>query len=107
MQLVTWLLYFITDVYGHIALKEASRAGSLWQIVTSPWAITAGLAWIVSGVTWTLVLSKNPLTTANTIAALTYVLITLAAWLVFKESLTPVKLLGIAFVCVGIYLVRR
>jgi drug/metabolite transporter (DMT)-like permease len=107
MQSVIWLLYFITDVYGHLALKEASRGETLRQIILSPWAISAGLAWMIAGATWVLLLSKNPLITANTVSAFTYVLITFAACLFFNEVLTPTRLLGVVLVCAGIYLVHR
>lgn len=102
-----WVVYFITDVYGHVALKIAGSSTSFAGMLFSFWGITAVLAWIVSGGAWMLVLSKHPFLTANTVSASTYIFIALAAALVFKEPLTRQNLLGIAFVCIGIYLVTR
>lgn len=107
MQLVIWAVYFITDVYGHVALKLAGSSSSLTGMLFSFWGITAALAWIISGGAWMLVLSKHPLLTASTVSSATYIFIALAAALIFKEPLTPQNLLGIAFVCIGIYLVTR
>jgi drug/metabolite transporter (DMT)-like permease len=106
-MLLTWLIYFITDVYGHVALKMAGSSSGLAGTLFSVWGITAGVSWMVAGIAWTLVLSKNPLLSANTISALTYVFVDLAAILVFKEQVTPHKLVGILCVFVGIYLVNR
>jgi drug/metabolite transporter (DMT)-like permease len=106
-MLLIWLLYFITDIYGHIALKMASNQSSLMAILFTPWGITAGLSWVVSGISWTLVLSKSPLLSANTISALTYVFISLAAVVFFKEQLTLSKAVGMLLVFAGVYLVNR
>jgi drug/metabolite transporter (DMT)-like permease len=107
MLLLIWVLYFATDVYGHVALKMASQATNLWGVLFSFWGITAGLSWIVAGVSWTFVLSKQPLLTANTLSATTYILIALAAAAIFKETLTGQNVIGMLFVVIGIYLVTR
>lgn len=106
-MLLIWLVYILTDVYGHVALKMASNQSSLIAILFTPWGITAGLSWLVSMVAWTLVLSKSPLLSAYTTSALTYVFISLAAVVLFKEPLTLSKALGIFLVSAGVYLVNR
>jgi len=107
MLLLMWIVYFVTDVYGHVALKMASGATDLWSTLTSFWGITAVLAWLASGLAWTFVLSRNPLLTANTVSALTYVMIALAAAVIFKERVTLPNVVGMICVFVGIYLVTR
>ena len=107
MLLLIWVLYFLTDVYGHVALKMASQSANLWGVLFSFWGITAGLSWIVAGVSRTFVLSKHPLLTANTVSATTYILIALAAAVIFKETLTGQNVIGMFCVAVGIYLVTR
>lgn len=107
MQILIWALYFAADVYGHLALKLASREPTLWRIALSPWGITAGLAWIIAGVMWMLILSKHSLLAANTISALSYALIAFAAIMFFQEDLTVAKLLGTGLICAGIYLMGR
>ena len=105
MLLLIWLIYFATDVYGHIALKQASNSTNLWAVLFSFWGITAGLSWIVSAISWTLVLSRQPLLTANTVSAVTYILIALAAVIIFEETLTLRNAIGMGCVFIGIYLV--
>jgi drug/metabolite transporter (DMT)-like permease len=107
MLMLAWLIYFITDVYGHVALKKAGEADALWGMLFSIWGLTAGLSWILSALAWMFVLSKYPLLAANTVSAITYLLIALAAVVVFKEPLTKQNMMGIACVFIGIYLVTR
>jgi multidrug transporter EmrE-like cation transporter len=107
MLLLMWIVYVVTDVYGHIALKLASGQQGLWNIVTSFWGISAGISWIITIGAWTFVLSKSPLLNAYTTSAITYVLISLATVVLFKESLTPEKIAGVVLVIIGIALVNR
>jgi drug/metabolite transporter (DMT)-like permease len=105
MQLIAWLLYFVTDVYGHVGLKIATRENDSWMALFSFWGISAGLAWIVSALSWMFILSKNSFLTANTVSAITYIVTAVAAAVVFKEQLTIRNVIGVMFVFIGIYLV--
>jgi len=107
MLLLAWILYFVTDVYGHIALKMATDAPTFKETLFSIWGITAVASWLISFLAWTFVLSKHPLLTANTVSAITYVLISLSAVIIFRESFTKETLLGVIFVFIGIYLIVR
>src|SRR5215207_5650908 len=101
MQLLAWLLYFITDVYGHVGLKLATKANNSWTALFSFWGISAGFAWIASALSWMFLLSKNSFLTANTISAITYIITAVAATVVFKEQLTVRNVIGIVFVFIG------
>jgi drug/metabolite transporter (DMT)-like permease len=105
MQLLIWVLYLATDVYGHVALKAASETQNLQHVLFSPLGLSAGLAWVMSAMMWILILSKHPLLTANSVSTLTYALIAASAWLFFGEAIKLLKLLGMLLICVGIYLV--
>lgn len=107
MLLLIWVVYVVTDVYGHVALKLASGNQGILNVVFSFWGISAGISWVITIAAWTFVLSKSPLLTANTTSAITYVLISLAAVVLFKEALTMEKAIGVVLVVVGVYLVNR
>jgi drug/metabolite transporter (DMT)-like permease len=107
MLLLIWIIYFVTDVTGHVALKIASGRSSLGEMLFSVWGAAAVISWVVSGVAWTLVLSRNPLLTANTVSAITYILVSVAALVIFQEQFTRDKLIGVVFVFIGIILVTR
>lgn len=110
-QLSLWLLYFATDVYGHIAFKFLSTGQpekfDLWATVFSFWGITAILSWAGSSLVWITLLANNQLFAASSIATLTYALMLVAAVVFFKETISPLQIAGVLFIALGVYLVSR
>lgn len=77
------------------------------QLVANP-PIVAGLAcYVVSVVVWILALSRVPVSVAYPMLSLGYVVNAFAAWWLFGEALAAQKLVGIAFIVVGVVLVAR
>ena len=70
--------------------------------------ILAGLAcYVVSVVVWILALSRVPVSVAYPMLSVGYVVNALAAWMLFGESITAQKMIGIAVIMVGVFLVAR
>ena len=70
--------------------------------------IVAGLScYVVSVVVWLLGLSRTPVSVAYPMLSLGYLLNAVAAWHLFGESLGIQKLLGMAFIIIGVALVTR
>jgi drug/metabolite transporter (DMT)-like permease len=109
IQIGTWIFFFASSVYGHVAFKFVtdSETFSLWKTLFSFWGITATLSWGVSALLWIFILAKSPLLTASTISSLSYGLIVLAAVFLFKESFTVRHLIGVVFIIAGIYFVTQ
>jgi multidrug transporter EmrE-like cation transporter len=61
----------------------------------------------VSLVVWVLGLSRVDVSIAYPMLSIGYVLNAVAAWYLFGESLTAQKLIGIAFIVAGVFLVAR
>jgi drug/metabolite transporter (DMT)-like permease len=108
-----WMLFFLTSVYGHVALKLAvARAGSssyasvLWASVTDFWGWSALLAWSLSCVLWGLTLSRHELMTANAISSLRFVLTGVAAWAFLSEGFGWQRAAGMFLIGIGILLVK-
>jgi multidrug transporter EmrE-like cation transporter len=77
------------------------------RLATSP-PIIGGLAcYVVSVVVWILALSRVPVSVAYPLLSVGYIVNALAAWMLFGESLTAQKMIGIGFIVVGVYLVAR
>ena len=77
------------------------------KLAASP-PILAGIAcYGVSLVVWILGLSRVPVSVAYPMLSVGYVVNALAAWMLFGESLTAQKLVGIGFIVVGVFLVAR
>ena len=92
---------------GPLTLTLNQLGSVLWRIGTNPYVIV-GLAIYVSGtVFWLTALSRVDLSYAYPFASLSYVLMLIASWLLFKEDITPLRLLGSLIVCVGVFLISR
>jgi len=77
------------------------------RLATSP-PILAGLAcYVVSVVVWILGLSRVPVSVAYPMLSVGYIVNAFAAYLLFGESITAQKLIGIGFIVVGVFLVAR
>ena len=87
------------------ALENIVPVGS--RLATSPF-ILAGLGcYVVSVVVWILALSRVPVSVAYPLLSVGYVVNAVAAWLLFGESLSMQKLIGIGFIVIGVFLVAR
>ena len=92
---------------GPLTLTLNQLGSVLWRIGTNPYVIV-GLAIYVSGtVFWLTALSRVDLSYAYPFASLSYVIMLIASWLLFKENITPLRLLGSLIVCVGVFLISR
>jgi multidrug transporter EmrE-like cation transporter len=77
------------------------------KLIANP-PILAGLTcYVVSVVVWILALSRVPVSIAYPMLSVGYIVNALAAWMLFGESLTAQKLVGIGFIVIGVYLVAR
>ena len=70
--------------------------------------ILGGLAcYGISVVVWIMALSRVPVSMAYPMLSIGYVVNAFAAWYLFGESLTAQKLIGIGFICIGVWLVAK
>ena len=77
------------------------------RLVANP-PILAGLAcYVVSVVVWILALSRVPVSVAYPMLSVGYIVNAFAAYLLFGESITVQKLVGIGFIVIGVFLVAR
>ena len=77
------------------------------KLVANP-PILAGLpCYVVSVVVWILGLSRVPVSVAYPMLSVGYVINAFAAWMIFGESITAQKLIGIGFIVIGVFLVAR
>ncbi len=119
LTLVLILIPTITGVAGQLLLKvgmsqlgalELSMAalpGLVTRIVLSPYIII-GLAIYFGGVFfWLLALNRADLSYVYPFASLSYVLITVASWLLLHEAVPPLRWAGLLVICVGVMLVAR
>ena len=77
------------------------------KLIANP-PIIAGLScYVVSVVVWILGLSRVPVSVAYPMLSVGYSVNAFAAYMLFGESITAQKLVGIGFIMVGVFLVAR
>jgi multidrug transporter EmrE-like cation transporter len=78
-----------------------------WKLATEP-HIVGGLAcYVISVVVWVMALSRVEVSVAYPLLSVGYVVNAIAAWYLFGEAVTPMRLAGIGIIIVGVCLVTR
>jgi len=92
---------------GPLSLGEGNLLSLVWSIFTNPWVIL-GLACYAGGLLfWLIALSKAPLSFVYPFAALTMAIVVVSSAVVFGETITPARLVGVATIVVGVLVVAR
>ncbi len=123
MSLITWvliltgvglnaaaqlLLKVATKPLSHFSVFNADILSSSIAVLFRSVPFWAGMiCYAASLCVWVAALAKAPVSTAYPMLSLGYVVVAAVsvAWL--GESLTPAKMLGIALICTGVFLVSR
>lgn len=96
-----------TNAVGHFEFSTQNIVPVGIRLALEP-HIAGGVAcYVVSLVVWILGLSRVEVSIAYPMLSIGYVLNAVAAWYLFGESLTAQKLIGIAFIVAGVFLVAR
>ncbi|MDZ4242513.1 MAG: multidrug resistance protein [Candidatus Omnitrophota bacterium] len=107
-------VFIFCSVAGQVLLRTGARglaeAGpgpggnfSWWvSALTNGWILAGLAAWAVSTAAWILVLKDTPLSLAYGLTSLNYVLIPTAAWILLREPLSGLRVLGIIVICAGV-----
>ena len=96
-----------TNRIGEFAFSMDNLVPIGARVATSP-HILAGLGcYVVSVVVWILALSRVPVSVAYPMLSIGYIVNAVMAWWLFGESITAQKLVGIAFIIAGVWLVAR
>ena len=96
-----------TNSVGQFAFSRENILPVGWQLITEP-HILGGLAcYAISVVLWIMALSRVEVSIAYPMLSIGYVINALAAWWLFGESLTAMRITGIGFIIVGLYFMAR
>jgi multidrug transporter EmrE-like cation transporter len=106
-------------VYGQIVLKwQVSRLGPLpsaagdkflvlARLVVSPWVMSCIVAGLLAFFCWIAALTRFQLTYAYPFVSVTFALVLVLGAFFFGESLTLGKVLGVAFIILGVVIGSR
>lgn len=92
-------------IEGEVGMHNmVSHLGTMF---TNIWLWGAMLCYAVSILLWMSVLSKVEVSYAYPFLSIGYVLSAVAGYLLFSENITPIRIVGIIVICVGVILISR
>jgi drug/metabolite transporter (DMT)-like permease len=109
----------LLTIYGQIVVKwQVSGAGALPEesgeklrflaaLVLNPWILSGFAAAFLASVCWMAAMTKFQLSHAYPFTSLSFVLVLVLSGLLFREPITPPKVLGVAIIMVGILVASR
>lgn len=112
MQYV-FLTIFLT-IYGQLIIKwQVVSTGAapelgldkityLAKLIINPWVLSGLIAAFMAGLSWMLAISKLQLSYAYPFISLTFVFVLLFSSFLFYEPLTWHKVIGLAFIILGV-----
>lgn len=92
---------------GVIGLSWNGIVSSGFRLALEPYILGGLLCYVVSVVVWILALSRVEVSIAYPMLSIGYVVTALAAWALLGESLSMVRIAGIAVIILGVFLVAR
>lgn len=120
--MMSYFYIFLTiafTVYGQIVLKwQVIGAGEfpasvsdkilfLVRLVLNPWVISGFLAAFFASLTWMAAMTKLELSHAYPFMSLNFVFVIILSSLLFQETITTPKIVGLGFIILGIVVGSR
>ena len=96
-----------TRVVGVIDPSAAGVLPTLWAVGTQPYIIGGLASYVLSVGIWIVALSRVDVSIAYPMLSIGYVVNAFAAWWLFGEMLTPMRLVGISIILVGVFVLAR
>jgi len=102
------LVGVLPNAAAQLLLKAGTNTMPLGPRLALEPHILGGLAcYAVSVVVWVAALSRVPVSIAYPMLSIGYIVNAVAAWYLFGEALSAMKLAGIGVIIVGVYMVAR
>lgn len=96
-----------TNAVGRFEFSAANALPVGLRLAAEP-HILAGLAcYVVSVAVWIMALSRVEVSIAYPMLSIGYVVNAIAAYYLFGEAVTPMRLLGIGIIVLGVFIVAR
>jgi multidrug transporter EmrE-like cation transporter len=96
-----------TNSVGAFEYSAANIIPVGWKLATEPHIIGGLGCYVISVVVWIMALSRVEVSIAYPLLSVGYVVNAIAAYYLFGEAVTPMRLTGIAVIIVGVWIVAR
>lgn len=92
---------------GRITSDLNKLPGMMLKALSNEYVISGIGIYAISAMIWLVILSRVKLSFAYPMVSFGYVLTVFFSWLLFKEQVPLVRLIGVFVICIGVYLVSR
>jgi multidrug transporter EmrE-like cation transporter len=96
-----------TNAVGHFEFTSANIVPIGMRLALQPYIAGGVVCYVVSLVIWLMALSRVEVSMAYPMLSIGYVVNAVAAYYLFGESVTALRLVGIGFIIVGVFLVAK
>ncbi|HKY01013.1 MAG TPA: SMR family transporter [Burkholderiales bacterium] len=96
-----------TNAVGHFEFSMANVWPTGLRLATEPHIVGGLTCYVISVVVWILALSRVEVSIAYPMLSIGYVVNAIAAWYLFGEAVTPMRMAGIGIIVLGVYIVAR
>jgi len=96
-----------TNAVGHFEFTSENIVPVGMKLAFQPFIVGGVVCYVVSLVIWLMALSRVEVSMAYPMLSIGYVVNAVAAYYLFGESVTAVRLLGIGFIIIGVFLVAK
>ena len=96
-----------TNVVGQFEFSMENALPVGMRLATEPHILGGMLCYVVSLVVWIMGLSRVEVSVAYPMLSIGYVINAVAAWYLFGESVSALRLAGIGFIIAGVFLVAK
>jgi multidrug transporter EmrE-like cation transporter len=96
-----------TNAVGHFEFTAANVLPVGFRLATELHIVGGIACYVVSVAVWIMALSRVEVSIAYPMLSIGYVVNALAAWWLFGEAVTPMRLLGIGVIILGVFIVTR
>lgn len=90
------------DEAGSFPPDTGERLRFLAELAVDPWVVGVFASALIASITYGIALSRLELSVAYPVMSLSFVFVLVFSVLLFSESLTPGKAIGIALICAGV-----
>ena len=92
---------------GEFSFTWDNLTPTLFKVALSPWIIFGLTIYLLSVLTWLMVLSRTPVSIAYPMSSVAYIVSSVAAFYLWGEDLNPVRIAGILIILLGVYMVAK
>jgi multidrug transporter EmrE-like cation transporter len=96
-----------TNAVGHFEFSAANALPVGLRLALEPHIVGGIACYVVSVVVWIMALSRVEVSIAYPMLSIGYVVNAVAAYFLFGEAVTPMRLTGIAVIILGVFIVAR